>query len=99
MTSTTCGAAIEHGLRGRCPSLTDPDISAIKFSSSTYASKEFEYLRVGGLAACPHPCRRKAADALIVDLGVLLVGRRRLRLWAQDPPWLDRATGRQAACP
>ena len=39
--------ALEHGLRSNCPELTDSVICVIRFSSSTYADKQFEYIRIG----------------------------------------------------
>ena len=88
-------AAVDHGLRRGCPSLTNTHIAVVELSSPTYVSKEFEYHRVGGCRLAPIDAVADAADALIADLGVLLVGARRLELLAPGASWLKRALARR----
>ena len=63
--------ALEHDLCIKCPELTDSIIQVIRFSSSAYADKRFEYIRIGGLQLKPIDEITDAADTLINGLNQL----------------------------
>ncbi len=83
--------ALDHDLRSHCPELTDTHISTICSSKELYASKQFEYIRIGGAQLMPINTVAEAADTLIAGLGVLLCPSKLLRNFSQDLAWLKIA--------
>ena len=60
--------ALEHDLHSNCPELTDSVIDVIRFSSNTYADKQYEYVRIGSVQLMPIDKVVEAADILIRGL-------------------------------
>ena len=60
--------ALKHGLCNQCSELTDIHIEAIRHSSSTYAIKDFEYIRIGLVSLPPIDQVAEAAETLIAGL-------------------------------
>ena len=60
---------IDKGIRDNCPKLTDLLVDTIKYASSTYKNKEFEYIRVGHIQLGHIDQIAMASSALLAGIG------------------------------
>ena len=87
--------ALDYDRRSGCLELTDAHISVICSSNELYASKQFEYIKIGEAQLMPIDSVAEAADTLIAGLGVLICPGGFLKKFSRDLAWLKRALDRR----
>lgn len=75
--------ARKYDLHRQCPELKQTHIDVIRHSSQLYASKQFEYIRTGGVSLVPIDQVAEAAETLITGL-------KRLPMEPARPPGPER---------